>query len=87
MGQIYKVWAVRDDKAKAFSPPQLAKTLGTAERDFRGILGNKDTLPAKNPEDFSMFELGEYDEDKGLMIPLDTPRHIAKAIDLISVQQ
>lgn len=77
-----KVVSVRDSKSGAFGPLGLARTLGSAERDFKTLVNTPDTLPNRNPEDFDLYELGSYDDETGKITALDTPQHIVKAIQL-----
>lgn len=76
------VISVRDSKAGVYGPLGLARTLGSAERDFKTLVNTPDTLPNKNPEDFDLYEMGSYDDESGKITALDTPRHIVKAIQV-----
>jgi len=82
MAQILKLVAVRDSKGNNFGSPGTAKTLGSAERDFQTLVNTPDTLPNRFPEDFDLYELGEFDDTTGVIKPYDTPKHIVKAVQV-----
>lgn len=75
-----KLYSIRDSKASAFNLPFFNKTHGEAERNFRELVNDEKSFPSKYPEDFDLYCLGSFDEHTGLLSPLDTPQHIAKAI-------
>lgn len=60
-----KVFTVYDSKAEAYLPPFLAQTKGQALRSFADLANDKSTNVGKYPEDFTLFELGEYDSIRG----------------------
>lgn len=80
----HKVYSVRDSKGEAYLPPFLQKTHGEAERSFKDLANNKDTFIAKYPEDYDLYWLGEFDDQSGKYMPLDTPQHMIKAIQVIN---
>lgn len=84
--QKLKMFSVRDAKAEIYNAPFYKRSIGEAERDFKTALTDDKNPNAKYPEDFDLFLIGEYDDSTGLVTPLQTPQHIAKAIDLINRQ-
>lgn len=79
---LLKVFSIRDQKAGVFNTPFFQKSVGEAERNFRELIKDDKSLVSKYPEDFDLYEIGDYDDEKGLVISLDTPHHIAKAVNL-----
>lgn len=61
----YYVFAVYDHKIRAFMRPHLWVNQQQALRDFVIISNDLDTQIGKHPEDFSFFEIGEYEDEKG----------------------
>lgn len=59
--------AIRDIKTNMFSNPSAVSSLGGAIRDFGDQCRseNKQDLIAKHPEDFELYQLGEYDNESG----------------------
>lgn len=79
-----KVFAIHDSKAEAYLQPFFMANKGTAIRAITDILQQKDHQFTKYPEDFTLFELGEYDDSNGHMLPYPTPIALCKAIELVS---
>lgn len=74
-----KVFSVRDMKAQIWNTPFFQKTTGEAERSFQSLANDQQTMVAKYPEDYSLYMLGEWDDDLGVLIPLDAPIHMLTA--------
>ncbi len=80
---ILKTYSIRDAKAEVYNTPFFKKTHGEAERDFETAVRDSKTTLNKYPEDFDLYYIGEYDDNKGHLKALDTPQHVAKAIDAV----
>lgn len=78
----YKVFAIRDQKAELYNQPFFQKTHGEAERNFQTLVNDEKSTISQYPDDFDLYFLGEYDDNKGLLISLDTPQHVCKAVAL-----
>lgn len=61
------IYAVKDELAGGFLNPRLFRTRGEAERDFREAVNSID-LWKNNASDFSLYELGAYDENTGEIV-------------------
>lgn len=79
---LYKAFSVRDQKGEVYNLPFYKKTLGEAERDFASLLKDEKSMVHQYPEDFDLYHIGEYDDQKGIFIPLDTPLHVVKAVSI-----
>ena len=80
---ILKMYTIRDTKTEFYNTPWFKKTHGEAERDFRTATKDEKTMLSKHPEDFDLFYLGDYDDQTGKVVALDTPHHIIKAVDCV----
>lgn len=60
-------FSVYDRAARAYSPPFYQQTRGLAERVFAGLCTDPDTTVAKNPGDFELYEVGEFDSETGVV--------------------
>lgn len=81
---LRKAYAVRDAKAGLYDKPFYQHTHGEAERSFaQGCKDEKSNL-SQFPEDYDLYYLGIYDDEKGLFQSLDTPQHIIKAVDTLN---
>lgn len=59
------VYSIYDKKASAFYLPFFLANNFMAERAFQNQVADKETLIGKNPEDFVLYRLAEFDENTG----------------------
>lgn len=83
---MLRVFAIRDDKAEAYMQPFCCQTRGQAVRMFadsvNGLDGQQGSVFSKHPEDFGLFELGVYDEDRGVLSSFpEGPQLVGKGQD------
>lgn len=64
-----KMFAVHDSKAEAYLQPFSMRSKGEAIRAFQNSVNDPQTQFNKYPADFTLFEIGEYDELTGQIIP------------------
>jgi len=78
-------YAVKDLAVQAFGTPFLVRAKGEAIRSFQDEVNKKDgnSAIAQHPEDYELYQLGEYEEETGLITGKD-PVLIARAKDLIT---
>lgn len=73
------VMSVFDSKVGAYAAPFLARTKGEAIRSFE-VACSDDALPFKrHPADYRMFQLGVFDDNSGLLMPMEHPEPIIGA--------
>jgi len=66
------VFSVYDAKAEAFMRPFFAPTRGLAIRSFRdGVNAGGEEPLAKHPEDYTLYEVGSFDEGSGELVSLE----------------
>lgn len=69
-----KVFSIYDSKMEAFNQPFFMNASGAAIRAFSDMVnGDKETNVYKHPEDYTLFELGVYDDLEGKIESYDTP--------------
>lgn len=78
-----KIYCVYDCKVEAFGTPFFFKTKGDALRGFSEVSNDIKTQIGKYPADFTLFEMGDYDESKGKFVIYSTPTSIACAIEFV----
>lgn len=59
------VYSVYDSKVQLFAQPFFMRTKGEALRGWIDVANDPKTNICKYPEDYSLFELGEYEEESG----------------------
>lgn len=76
---IVKIFSIRDAKAEAYMQPFMMQTRGQAIRSFGDHARDVSSQVSKHPEDYALFEIGEFDDNAGIIKPNLTPIHIADA--------
>jgi hypothetical protein len=79
----YTVCAVKDRAVDAFNRPLYVPTVGVAIRSFTDECNKKDSELYIHPEDYDFYELGSWDDQTAIYIPLEAPRVIARAQDIV----
>lgn len=70
-----RIFSVYDSKADYYSKPVVEINAGVALRSFADAArgGNGENAISQHPEDYTLFELGTWDQDKG-----EIKMHVAK---------
>lgn len=58
-----RVFSVYDAKVEAYCQPFFMGSKGQAHRSWVDVVNDPTTQFHKHPEDFTLFEIGEWDED------------------------
>lgn len=64
------VFAVHDRVVESFGSPFTAQTVEEAKRMFFGAAQDPSTYLAKNPSDFTLYQLGSFNNSGGELVPL-----------------
>ena len=67
--QIYSVY---DNKAGTWMKPFYAQNNAVAQRTFSDATNDPNSLFNKHPTDFVLFQVGEWDDQKGTLIAAET---------------
>ena len=70
---IFKIFSVYDNKAKAYLPPFVLGQVGQAVREFAYCSNDKTHQFGRHPEDYTLTELGTFDDESGDVQKLDQP--------------
>lgn len=76
---IFQVVAIRDQAASVYSRPFFVPTVGMAMRSFQDECNRQsdDNELWKHPEDFTLWQLGSFDDNTGRFSNLEVPEQIA----------
>jgi len=77
---ILKVFGIFDSKVGAYLPPFMMKTIGEAERALTAHVNDPQHNFSKYAEDFSLFELGTWDDSNAKYSLHATPHSIGVLI-------
>lgn len=79
----FKIFSIFDSKAETFNTPIFLPTDGQAIRIFDDMTNDGKSEVSKHPEDYTLFVLGEFDSDNGLVTPLNTPKSLGLAQEFV----
>lgn len=82
-----KVFSVRDAKAEAFLQPYFCPTKGQAIRGFTDAVNDSQHPMNKHPEDYALFEIGEFDDSNGSLTMHQQPIPLGLALEVLQVKQ
>lgn len=77
-----KLFCIHDAKIDAYTRPFYLRTTGEAERAFRNDLNKNEEMVA-NAEDYTLFELGSFEDTTAQFELLPTPHPVGKAISYL----
>lgn len=84
--QKIQIFAVFDKKAVVYMSPFYFLQKGQAIRAFEDSVNDPQSAFYKHPEDYSLFELGTFDDTSGI-ITSRNPNFIEEALSLKQIQK
>ncbi len=66
---LLRAFTVYDSKVEAYLRPFFMQTASEAIRAFRDTVNDGQSAFSKHPEDYTLFDIGTFDETTGEMIP------------------
>lgn len=78
---VLKIFTVYDSKADAYMQPFFMRSHGEAVRSWIDAVNDPNTAFNKHPEDFTLFEIGEFDDGSALFTPAVAKRSIGTAVE------
>lgn len=78
-----KVFAVYDSKIGSFMAPFFMPTKGHALRAFENLVNDPNTTVCKYPSDFTLFELGEFDDQSGALTLHEAKISLGLALEFV----
>jgi len=81
----HKVFAVRDTCAGTFLVPWFFLNKASAVRALGDAVNrpDKDSNFHQHPEHFQLYELGDYDDEQGLIVPYVAPEFVVDCQSLV----
>lgn len=83
----HKLYSVYDSVAETWGKPFPMKNKGEAIRGFQQACNDSQTQLYLHPEDYTLFEIGEWDEDNGQILMHDAKISCGVAIEYINRTQ
>ena len=78
-----KIYSIYDSKAESYAKPIFADRVGEVIRSFGDIANDKSHPIGKHPEDYSLYEIGEWDDDAGTVENTTPHKSLGKALDFV----
>lgn len=78
-----KIYAIYDSKVEAFMQPFFMQSKGAAIRAFTDLANDPSTTVGKHPEDYTLFELSDWDDSSAKFDPLSTPQSIGVGVEFV----
>lgn len=83
---ILRMYTIFDSKAEVYLQPFCMKAKGEAIRAFADHVNDGQSQFSKHPEDFTLFELGEFDDCKACINMHHTPISMGVAVEFKTQQ-
>ncbi len=80
----HKVFTIYDQKAQAFLPPFFLPTAAMAVRTFTNCANSDTHQFGLNPQDYTLSEIGTFDDNTALLLTHDTPIVLGSAYEFIN---
>lgn len=84
---VRKIFSVFDAKAGAYLEPFFAPTRGVAIRSFSSAAQDPGHMFHRHCEDYTLFELGEFDEFAGEIRSLNTPDPVISGHQVVALMK
>lgn len=78
-----QIYAVFDEKVKLHLQPFFMRTTAEATRAFQDLVNDPSTMFHKHPNDFYLCHIGEWSEEKGVILSNAAPVSLIGAKALI----
>lgn len=75
------MYSIYDKKAEAFTQPFFQATRGLAIRAFTDACNMQDNQFAKHPEDYTLFLIGTFDDETGVLAQDVVPVPLMPAVE------
>jgi hypothetical protein len=84
---IFKIYTIYDSKVSAYTiKPFCGQSKGSVVRELFDVVNGPDkSAPlAKHPHDYSLFEIGTFDDSTGVLAPYVAREHVIALHELIN---
>lgn len=77
------LFTVFDSATRLFLEPFEAKTIESALRTFRAVVNREGHQFNLYPDDYTLFVVGEFDQESGLLTAYETPMSLGVAVTFL----
>lgn len=79
-----KIYSIFDVKVGAYNFPFTMRSNGEALRAFADMANSGDTKIGQHPEDYLLYAVGEFDDERGIVTPLQPHETLGKAVEFVT---
>ncbi len=79
----HRAFSIYDQKAKAYMTPFFMGEVGMATRAFSDMVQSPDHQIAKHPEDYVLYEVGQFDDTEGVLSAYAGPELVITALQCV----
>lgn len=83
----HKVFTIFDSKAQIYMQPFYMRADGEAVRAFRASLARPDHQFARDPGDYTLFAIGEFDDDSGRFYQSESFVNLGNGVQHVPLNQ
>lgn len=83
---ILVLMSVRDSKLDAFVNLFTSPSRAAGARAFSDVVNDPSGSVFKHPDDYTLYQVGTFDDSTGVVTPHTTPEHVASARSLLAKQ-
>lgn len=76
-----KIFTAYDSKVEAYLQPFFMRSTGEAIRAWTELANNSEHLFSKHPADYTLYEIGEYDDTTGHVVPHQAFKNLGTALE------
>lgn len=80
---IQHVFALRDKQADIYWAPFMYPSVGQAVRAIKDLLTDNQTLPARHPGDFALYQLASFNDHSGAYEVMSPPVFVSECSALL----
>lgn len=80
------MFSVKDNKSGLFFNPQVNVHRANVIRGLQQELKNPESVISQYPEDYTLYELGQFNDETGEVISKTSPEMVINCVDLKEVK-
>ena len=84
---VTRLFSVYDKKSQIYHPPFHCHNEGHAKRMFTSFFKKQGTVFAEYPKDFQVWEIGKFDDSKGMISGSKNNTIVCEAIELVEEEK
>lgn len=84
---IFDIFSVYDEKLEAFLPPFVLVNERMAKRVFADCVNSESHAFGKNPHDYTLFRLGQFDDSDGQLLVERTKHSLGNGVEFRSLDR